>query len=100
MNLVDQIVRDLFSGNYTAFEPMYQKNSAYANALDEVLRIGREFEQKAPVELMPLFQAYSEACSKLSNIACEEEYLHGYRIGAQFMLAVFPQTSFESKISP
>lgn len=90
---MDQIIRDIFGGRFDAFEREYQAKPEYKNALDEILRIGQEIESVAPEGLMPLIRQYSDACSNLSNIACEEEYLRGYRLGAQMMLAAFSKES-------
>ena len=90
---MDRIIRDLYCGRYEIFEREYHARPEYAKALDEILRIGQEIEGVAPEELKPLFLQYSDACSILSNIAGEEEYLRGYRLGAQMMLAAFSKES-------
>ena len=90
---MDRIIRDLYCGRYEIFEREYHARPEYAKALDEILRIGQEIESVAPEGLMPLIRQYSVACSNLSNIACEEEYLRGYRLGAQMMLAAFSKES-------
>ena len=84
---MDQIVRDLCRENFSAFERTYQKKEEYIEALDRITQLAGKIEKVLPEEAISLFREYSNACSDLQIIACEEEYCLGYQTGAQFMLA-------------
>ena len=87
VEFVDQIVRDLCRENFSAFERTYQKSEQYIKALNRIDKLANKLHEILPEEAISLFREYSNACSDLESVACEDEYCLGYQTGAQFMLA-------------
>ena len=44
---------------------------------------------------MKLLAAYSQACADLSGISCIENFVLGFRMGAQLMLAILESDNHE-----
>ena len=89
VEFVDQIVRDLCRENFSAFERTYQKSEQYIKALNRIDKLADKLNEILPEEARSLFREYSNACSELESLACDEEYWLGYQTGAQFILAAF-----------
>ncbi len=88
---MEKIILDLHRGNFDAFQRAYSKDSEETKAF---LRVG-ELEEKVSAALnpenRPLLKEYAEAFLDLVSAACDEDYLAGYRLGVQMMLAAWPK---------
>ena len=58
-------------------------------------RCEEELRGKLNPDEVKLLRAYSQACADLSGISCIENFILGFRMGAQLMLAVLEPDNHE-----
>ena len=83
-----RILEELYHGNLSVNEQAVRRGSEYARAQAEVARLEDALGKNLPSEAHALLQEYALACGKLSSISNAENFILGFRMGAQFMMAV------------
>lgn len=82
-----RILEELYHGNLSVNAQSVRRGSEYAHAQAEVTRL-EDALGKRLTEAHALLQEYALACGNLANISNAENFILGFRMGAQFMMAV------------
>lgn len=90
-----KIIEDIYCGRFSAINRSIRHGSEYDRAISEVTRCEEELRGKLNHDEMKLMAAYSQACADLSGISCIENFILGFRMGAQLMLAVLEPDNHE-----
>ena len=69
-------------------EKVVRHGSEYAREQAEVAKLENALGKKLPSETHTLLLGCALACGKLASISVAENFILGFRRGAQFMLAV------------
>ena len=88
-------IEDIYCGRFSAINRPIRHGSEYDRAISEVTRCEEELRGKLNHDEMKLMAAYSQACADLSGISCIENFILGFRMGAQLMLAVLEPDNHE-----
>ena len=83
-----KIIEDIYCGRFSAINRPIRHGSEYDRAISEVTRCEEALRGKLNPDEVKLLRAYSQACADLSGISCIENFILGFRMGAQLMLAV------------
>jgi len=90
---VHKIILDLYHGNYNAFDRPYRFGSRQSGAFTCKEMLEKKLEESIDPSLLPLFKEYEEACMHLMDACCEDDFIMGYRLGAQMLMAAWPQNN-------
>ena len=83
-----KILEDIYCGRFSAVNRLIKSGSEYDRAISEISRCTEALREKLNPEERKLLEAYSQACANLTGISCMENFVLGFRMGAQLMLAV------------
>ena len=83
-----KILEELYHGNLSVDERTIQAGSKYARALAEVAKIEEALYEKFPEKDHALLRDYALASAQLANVSMVEDFITGFRMGAQIMMAV------------
>ena len=90
-----KIIEDIYCGRFSAINRPIRHGSEYDRAISEVTRCEEALRGKLNPDELKLLRAYSQACADLSGISCIENFILGFRMGAQLMLAVLEPDNHE-----
>ncbi len=90
-----KILEDIYCGRSPAVNRPIKRGSEYDRAISEVTRCEEALRGKLNPDEVKLLRAYSQACADLSGISCIENFILGFRMGAQLMLAVLEPDNHE-----
>ena len=90
-----KILEDIYCGRFSAINRPIRHGSEYDRAISEVTRCEEALRGKLNPDEVKLLRAYSQACADLSGISCIENFILGFRMGAQLMLAVLEPDNHE-----
>ena len=90
-----KILEDIYGGRFSAVNRPLRRGSEYDRAISEVTRCEEALRGKLNPDEVKLLRAYSQACADLSGISCIENFILGFRMGAQLMLAVLEPDNHE-----
>ena len=90
-----KILEDIYCGRFSAVNRPIRRGSEYDRAISEVTRCEEELQGKLNTDGIKLLATYSQACADLSGISCIENFILGFRMGAQLMLAVLEPDNHE-----
>ena len=91
------ILRDLYYGNYAAFERTYSRESEQAKALGIVVDLEEKLRSMLSEEQKALFKQYDDAVADLASVSNADCFVEGYQLGANLILAAFPEHVEELK---
>ena len=83
-----KILEELYHGNLSVDERTIRAGSKYASALAEVAKIEEALYEKVPETDHVLLRDYALASAQLANVSMVEDFITGFRLGAQIMMAV------------
>ena len=83
------ILVDLYRGNLSPNERAFKRGTDYARAMDRIIEIEGKIRAVIPEEHEKLLRQFASAQADLAAASCLEDFILGYRIGVQFMLAAF-----------
>ena len=83
-----RILKELYHGNLSVDECTIRAGSKYARALAEVAKIEEALYEKIPEIDHALLRDYALASAQLANVSMVEDFITGFRMGAQIMMAV------------
>ena len=69
-------------------ERTIRARNKYARALAEVAKIEKVLYEKVPEKDHALLRDYALASAQLANVSMVEDFITGFRMGAQIMMAV------------
>lgn len=91
------ILRDLYYGNYAAFERTYSRESEQAKALGIVVDLEERLRSMLSEEQKALFKQYDDAVADLASVSNADCFVEGYQLGVNLILAAFPEHVEELK---
>ena len=94
---MQDILRDLYYGNYAAFERTYSRESEQAKALGIVVDLEEKLQNVLSEEQRALFKQYDDAVADLASISNADCFVEGYQLGVNLILAAFPEHVEELK---
>ena len=83
-----QILEDLYLGDIRPNEPFFKRNSQYAKALDEVVKVGDTLTASLNEEEKKLFEDYMDAQREVTVLTDCETFCYAFKLGAKIMLDV------------
>jgi len=83
------ILVDLYRGNLTLSERSYKQGTDYARTMNRIVEIEGKIRAVIPEEHSELLRQFTNAQADLAAASCLEDFISGYRMGVQFMLAAF-----------
>ena len=81
-----KILSDIYHGNYTVFNHRNRNGTPFAETLDRINEMEVEIRNALPDAMKEIFDQYVSARADLSDMACEEDFITGCRLGARLML--------------
>lgn len=83
------ILVDLYRGNLNLSERAYKRGTDYARTMKRIVEIEGQIKAVIPEEHEGLLRQFASAQADLAAASCLEDFISGYRMGVQFMLAAF-----------
>ena len=83
-----QILEDLYVGDVRPNERFFKRNSQYAKALDEVVKVGDALTASLNEEEKKLFEDYMDAQREVTVLTDCETFCYAFKLGAKIMLDV------------
>lgn len=82
------ILEDLYVGDVRPSERTFKRNSQYAKALDELVKVGDALTDGLTEDQKALFEDYMTAQREVTILTDCETFLYAFRLGAKIMLDV------------
>ena len=83
-----QILEDLYLGDIRPNERFFKRNSQYAKALDEVVKVGDALTASLNEEEKTLFEDFMDAQREVTVLTDCETFCYAFKLGAKIMLDV------------
>ena len=83
-----QILEDLYVGDIRPNERFFKRNSQYAKALDEVVKVGDALTASLNEEEKTLFEDYMDVQREVTVLTDCETFCYAFKLGAKIMLDV------------
>ena len=83
-----QILEDLYVGDVRPNDRCFKRNSQYAKALDEVVKVGYTLTGSLNEEQKALFEDYMTAQREVTVLTDCETFCYAFKLGAKIMLDV------------
>ena len=87
---MSEIIRKIFKGEQDLLEQHFSPSSAENIYFSQMEDLTERMQREIPKESHPLLRQYQDSMMKLIDAACEEDFLCGYRLGVQMMIAAWP----------
>ena len=84
---MEKILIDLFHGDLSILDKCDYPCSAYSEAYEKMERLEDELLNALPAPLKAKFTEFRDAFQKVSDLACEQDFVTGFRVGAQLTMA-------------
>lgn len=81
------ILSEIYQGNYDVLKRKDRKGMAFAATLNRMNELETEIRKALPDDVKDAFDAYIQAQADLSEMACEEDFIAGYQLGVNMILA-------------
>jgi hypothetical protein len=88
--IMRNILVDFYRGNLSPTERAYKRGTDYARIMNRIVGIEEQIRAVIPDEYAELLRQFANAQADLSAASCLEDFISGYWMGVQFMLAAFP----------
>ena len=82
------ILEDLYLGDVRPGERSFKRNSQYAKALDEVVRVGDALTDTLTEKQKELFEDYMTAQREVNVLTGCETFIYSFRLAAKIMIDV------------
>ena len=90
-----QILEDLYLGDVRPNERFFTRNSQYAKALDEVVKVGDSLTAALNEEEKKLFKDYMDAQREVTVLTDCETFCYAFKLGAKIMLDVLTESQMK-----
>lgn len=87
------ILEDLYLGDVRPSDRSFKRNSQYANALDEVVKVGDALTDSLTEKQKELFEEYMTAQREVNVLTDCETFCLAFKMGAKIMLDVMTDRS-------
>jgi len=84
---MEKIIIEMFHGDLSALDKSYYPCPAYSVASERMEALQQQLMQSLPEPLKPVFQEFCDVVQKVSDLGSEQDFVAGYRIGAQLVMA-------------
>ncbi len=81
-----QVLEDLYLGDIHPNERGFKRNSQYAKALDEVVKVGDALTASLNEEEKKLFEDFMDAQREVTVLTDCETFCYAFKLGAKIML--------------
>lgn len=85
------ILEDLYLGDIRPSDRSFKRNSQYARALDELVKVGDALTDGLNEEQKELFEDYMAAQREVSVLTDIETFCMAFKLGAKIMLDVLTE---------
>ena len=85
------ILEDLYVGDIRPNERSFKRNSQYAKALDEVVKVGNMLTELLNEEQKKLFENFMDAQREVTVLTDCETFCYSFKLGAKIMLDVLTE---------
>ena len=85
------ILKDLYLGDVRPSERYFQKNSQYAEALDELVKVGDMLTDKLNEEEKKLFEDFMDAQREVNVLTDCETFIYSLRLASRIMIDVLTE---------
>ena len=85
------ILEELYIGSVRPGERMFKRNSQYAKALNETVKVGDALTDVLTPEQKSLFEDYMTAQREVNVLTDCETFMYGFKVGAKIMLGVLTE---------
>ena len=82
------ILEDLYVGDVRPNERSFKRNSQYAEALDELVKVGDELAATLNEKEKKLFESFIDAQREVTVLTDCETFCFAFKLGAKIMLDV------------
>ena len=86
-----QILEDLYLGDIRPNERSFKRNSQYAKALEEVVKVGDTLTESLNEEQKNLFEGFMDAQREVTVLTDCETFCVAFKLGAKIMLDVLTE---------
>ena len=86
-----QILEDLYVGDVRPNERFFKRNSQYAKALDEVVKVGDALTASLNEEEKKLFEDYMDAQREVTVLTDCETFIYSFRLASRIMIDVLTE---------
>ena len=86
-----QILEDLYVGDVRPNERFFKRNSQYAKALDEVVKVGDALTASLNEEEKKLFEDYMDAQREVTVLTDCETLIYSFRLASRIMIDVLTE---------
>lgn len=87
---MENILAQLYRGQYIPFEIKHEHGAAHTMALGKVDEMEEAFQEKLPQELQPLFDQLKGAALDALDAYALYAFTIGYQMGVRLMIAALP----------
>ena len=88
-----QILEDLYLGDIRPNERSFKRNSQYAKALDEVVKVGDILTETLNEEQKKQFEDFMDAQREVTVLTDCETFCMAFKLGARIMMDVLIESS-------
>ena len=89
------ILEELYIGSVRPGERMFKRNSQYAKALNETVKVGDALTDMLTPEQKTLFEDYMTAQREVNVLTDCETFMYGFKVGAKIMLDILTEGEME-----
>ena len=82
------VLEDLYLGDIRPNERFFKRNSQYAKALDEVVKVGDALTASLNEEEKKLFEDFMDAQREVTVLTDCETFCYAFKLGAKIMMDV------------
>ena len=86
-----KFILDLYHRNFEALEKAFISDTRENHALSRLEYMEEEMKKAIPEEYHALLSNYHNAFMEVVDAIAEEDFLEGYRMGVQMMIAAWPK---------
>ena len=88
---MNKLILDIYHRNFEALEKPFRADARENLAMSHLEDLEKRIMKTIPSEYHALFSEYHNAFMEVVDAVAEEDFLEGYRMGVQMMLAAWPK---------
>ena len=88
---MNKLILNIYHGNLEALERPLDADSKENLAMSRLEDLENRITEAVPVEYHALLSEYHNAFMEVVDAVAEEDFLEGYRMGVQMMIAAWPK---------
>ena len=88
------ILSEIYHGSYDVLKRKDRKGTAFVETLNRMNELEAAIRKVLPDDVKEAFDAYIQAQADLADMACEEDFISGYKLGVQMLLAGIEHSEF------